>query len=111
MARTTHRMKALCPFALDSIEVEITYTFTPGSPAVMYGDNSHPADPDEAEFVSVETWVGTLTPSLQKMLEEWAVEYLASDDGCAAAVDQAEDTIEGDLERAAEMRDEQRRER
>ena len=111
MGRTTHRMKALCPFALDSIEVEITYTFSPGAPeqGPSYSSGGQPADPDEVEFVSVETWLTSAflpVPSIRKMLDEWAIEYLASDDGFAAAVEQAEEDDDAARERAAEMRSE-----
>ncbi|CAB4165118.1 hypothetical protein UFOVP833_28 [uncultured Caudovirales phage] len=112
MPRTTHRMKALCPFALDAIEVEITYTFTPGAPeqGPSYSSGGQPADPDEVELIRVETEVNLL-PDLQKMLIDWAIEHLASDDGFAVAVDQAEEDEDAARERAAEMRDEMRRER
>ena len=111
MTRTTHRMKALCPFALDSIEVEIVYTFTPGAPeqGPSYSSGGQPGDPDEVEFVSVETWLTSAflpVPSIRKMLDEWAIEYLASDDGFAAAVEQAEEDDDAARERAAEMRSE-----
>ena len=106
MTRTTHRMKALCPFALDAIEVEITYTYLPGAPeqGPTYSSGGQPADPDEVEFVSVGHAASLLSPPLQKMLDEWAIEYLASDDGFAAAVDHAEDDESAARERAAEYR-------
>ena len=113
MGRTTHRMKALCPFALDGIEVEITYTFTPGAPeqGPTYSSGGQPADPDEVEFVSVDAWLATypLLQSIQKMLDEWAIEYLASDDGFDDARNQAIEDEEAARDRADEERAETKR--
>ncbi len=89
---TKHKMMAYCPFGLqpDSIQVEITYTFTPGNRAT----HIDPADPAEVNFVSAKATLHTLDDTMQTMLAEWAQEYLADDssaggyhDACVAAED------------------------
>ena len=89
-------IKAYCPFGLseDGLEARIEYTYRRGRPAVRYlrnGDPGYPADPPQVDFVSAELTLHTIDSSMQKMLDEWAIEYLASDDGFDAAVDAAED--------------------
>jgi len=112
MPRTTHRMRASCPFANsdDGIEVEITFTYLPGHPATgpSYASGGDPATPDEVEFVSVrpmgDAMLLTLSTRLQKDLAEWADLYLADDEGFDAAVVQAMNDEDAARERAAELR-------
>ncbi len=47
-------------FAEFSRDVRIEYTFAPGESAVLYGDNSQPADPDEIEIEEIWTLPATL---------------------------------------------------
>lgn len=100
-----HKMTAWAPFGLepDSLEVLIEYKFSPGRPAKMYlrnGDPGYPADPAEVDFLSAKLVHHTINDSMQKMLDEWAVEYLASDDGFTDAVENAQDDSERDYDRA-----------
>jgi len=94
---TKHMMKVDCPFAGDTMLVEITYNFRQGRPAVMYlrnGDPGYPADPHEVEFVSVRPLAQLTFPAeLQKMLDEWADLYLADDEGFERAADIALDDL------------------
>lgn len=85
-----HTIRAWCPFGLqpDSLEVEITYTYTPGAAAIMYGDAPQPADPEELDFISARMVQHDIDAGLQKMLDEWAGEYLSTDgfeDACENA--------------------------
>ena len=56
----------------------IEYSFTPGSPAVMYG-TPQPADPAEVDLISVKLVHHQIDDQMQAMLEEWAGEYLSTD--------------------------------
>ncbi len=87
-----HKMTAYAPFGLqpDSLECVIEYTYSPGSPAVYYG-TPQPADPASVDFVSVKLTLHTIDDSMQKMLDEWAAEYLSEDYGRAKALDNAMD--------------------
>lgn len=83
-----HTMTAYCPFGLqpDSIQVEITYTYTAGARATRID----PADPAEVEFVSATATLHTLDTGMQAMLDDWGREYLGDagyGDACAAAED------------------------
>lgn len=110
-----HTIIAYCPFGLesDALEVWITYLFTPGRPAVMYlrnGDPGYPADPAEVELVSAKLVYHPINDAMQKMLDEWAVEFLADDEGYQDACFVAEANIWSERERAAEMRAERAKE-
>jgi len=74
--------------------LQITYSYSPGSPAVMYqsnGDPGWPAEPADVEFISATLVSGDgLTPT-KAQIDSWAGHYLDSDDGYRAAVDHAED--------------------
>ena len=90
-----HTITAWAPFGLDpdGLPVDLTFTYSKGRPAVMYlrnGDAGYPADPPEVEFVSVHCEDLKLPEAYQKKLDEWAVEYLAGEDGFGAAVDFAD---------------------
>jgi hypothetical protein len=91
---STHKLKALCPFALDHIEVVITFNFTKGAPAqgATYYHGGLPADPDEIEFVSISPSHHILPPTMRTMLENWARDYL-EDDGFEEACTLAHDDI------------------
>ena len=81
---TTHTIRALCPFGLDGIAVEITYTFTKGAPATRID----PADPAETDFVSVKPVEGKLDPLWQHLLDDWARDWVG-DEGFPACCQQA----------------------
>ena len=90
-----HTITAFAPFGLDpdGLPVDLTFTYSKGRPAVMYlrnGDPGYPADPPEVDFVSVHCEDLTLPPEYQKKLDEWAVEYLATEDGFNEAADHAD---------------------
>lgn len=97
-----HTMKAVCPFGLDGIIVEIKFSCAGGSPAVMYGDAPRPADPVETELISV-TYVNSINDEMAKMLDEWAVEYLAGE-GFNAAMEEVASDDAAAREYAAELR-------
>ena len=102
---STHRMTAYCPFGLqpDSIQVEITYTYTAGSRATRID----PADPAEVQFVSAKATLHALDDTMQAMLSEWAQEYLADDSSAGGyhdACNAASDDDEGAREDAADHR-------
>ena len=108
---TKHKMRASCPFADsdDGIEVEITFSFTKGRPAVMYlrnGDPGYPADPHEVELVSVKPVDPALVlPSnLQKEMDDWAERFLSDDKGFGLACDAAFDDAVAAREYAADLR-------
>ena len=91
-----YTLTAWAPFGLDDdgLPVDITYAYTPGRPAVMYlrnGDPGYPADPPEVDFIAVTCADLALPPEYQKKLDDWALEYLASEDGFARAADHATD--------------------
>lgn len=117
MARTTHRMRASCPFANsdDGIEVEIAFSFLPGAKATgpSYASGGDPGYGPEVELVSVRVVDPTVTLSAPLLvnLKDWAEQYLTDNDGYYEACETAEEARDGERERAAEMRDEQRRER
>ena len=96
-------MTAWAPFGLqpDAIECSIVYTYSPGRPMVMYlrnGDPGYPEEPATVDFVSAEC-AHPLNPAMQKMLDDWAIEYLASDDGFDDACNHAADDAERDFDR------------
>ena len=100
-----HRMTAYCPFGLqpDSIQVEITYTYTAGSRATRID----PADPAEVQFVSARATLHALDDTMQAMLSEWASEHLGDDSptgGYHAACEAASDDNTSAREDAAEHR-------
>lgn len=86
-----HTMTAICPFGLDGIEVEIKFSCLFGAPeqGPTYYSGGQPADPDEIELISV-TYANSINDEMAKMLEAWAVDYLA-DEGFHEAVGIAAD--------------------
>jgi hypothetical protein len=87
MTTTTHTIDAFCLFGLD---VEITYTYTPGAPATRID----PADPTETGFASAKASV-PLDPSLQKLLDDWAADWVG-DEGFSACCQQADYDNDGE---------------
>ena len=83
-----HTITAWCPFGLqpDALETKITYYYTKGAAAIMYG-TPQPADPEEIEFDSVRLWGYTIDVGMQKLLDEWAAEWLSDDYGREAAIE------------------------
>ena len=94
------RKRTWAPFGLqpDSLECVIEYSFTPGSPAVYYG-TPQPADPAEVDLISVKLVHHQIDDAMQKMLDEWAGEYLSTD-GYEDAIENAHDDGERDYDRA-----------
>jgi hypothetical protein len=77
--------------SFDGFEVEITFTYTPGSPAQgpSYASGGQPADPAEVEFMSARPVAGELLlPEMQKPLDDWAADWL-SDKGYDKACEEA----------------------
>lgn len=118
---TTHKLIACIPCDdLDigaEIECEITFTYSPGRPAVMYlrnGDPGYPADPAEIELVSATpTQDGKYYSAGAENLEwlhDFARDWLESDDGQNAAFEVVADDDERAREYAEEARAEMRRE-
>jgi len=87
---TTHTIDAFCPFGRDGFDVEITYTYTPGAPATRID----PADPAETGFASAKASV-PLDPSLQKLLDDWAADWVG-DEGFSACCQQADYDNDGE---------------
>ena len=86
-----HAITAWAPFGLeeDGMPVTITYTYSPGCEAIMYG-TPQPADPASVDFVSVVCDEDLkLPPRYQTALDAWAVEYLAREEGFNRAADHA----------------------
>lgn len=88
---TTHTIRALCPFGLDGIAVEITYTYIKGSPATRM----EPAWSSETDFLSVKPVEGTLDPLWQPLLDDWAQDWVG-DEGFSACCQQADYDNEGE---------------
>lgn len=88
--------------------LEITYTFTPGSPEVRYqrnGDPGWPADPAEVELVSAKLIKADGFTPTQEQINEWAEEWLWNE-GYNAACDAAAEDRRPDPDLAYEqMRD------
>lgn len=103
-----HKVKTQAPFCYDGMEVTITFDYRPGRPAVMYlrnGDPGYPEDPAEVEFISAEPEHGvTLPPALKKDLDNWCDNWLADDEGYAAAVAVAGEDIDAERDEAADYR-------
>jgi hypothetical protein len=91
---TTHSTRELCPFALDHIEIEITFNFTQGAPAQgpSYSSGGQPAEPDDIEFVSVIAINNQLDKKMQEMLVEWSIDFL-EDEGYDRACELAHEDI------------------
>lgn len=103
-----HTLRADCPFANDCIPVAIVYTYIKGAAATgpTYASGGDPGYGPEVEFVSVRSSDRNLIlpANLQNRLDEWAVEYLASDEGYGAACDWATDSENDARERQIETR-------
>ena len=100
-----HAMRALCPFGLDHIEVEIGFTFLKGAPAQgpSYSSGGQPADPDEVALVYAKAVENTLDDLMNCALSKWAEDYLA-DEGFNEALEVAASDYEAGREFAADLR-------
>lgn len=104
-----HTMKATVPHGDPDIgaevDLEITFEYRRGRPAVMYlrnGDPGYPADPDEIEFISCK---GPLGGELrQEDFDALAQQYLGDDVGEQQARETVADNDERAREYAAELR-------
>ena len=108
---TTYTVEGEDGDVMNEIEVRVHYTFVPGSPAVLWGDNAHPEEHPEIELDRVDWDTGAKPPhrwqKAPRALVDWAAEWLASDAGWDAVLrDQREAA-----EEAAEARAEARRDR
>lgn len=75
-------------------KVLIEYSFSKGSPAVMYqrnGDPGWPAEPAEVEALSAKLISGDGLEPTQDQVLDWARDWLDSEDGFNAACDAARD--------------------
>lgn len=73
--------------------VEITFTYIPGSPAVIYqrnGDPGWPAESPELELVSAKLVHGDGLAPTPDQLNDWAQDWLDSDYGFNLAADHAQ---------------------
>lgn len=123
MRKSTHTMLAnvvvrFVPVSLVEEEtvmptLRIKFSYMPGSPAVMYqrnGDPGWPAESPEVELISAELVDGDGVEPTQEQINDWAENYLASDEGFAHVIREAADHDERAREEWAEMRAEMRRE-
>ena len=115
---TTHKLMACIPHGDPDlgaeIECEITFTYSPGRPAVMYlrnGDPGYPADPDEIEFLSAAPYCnGKPSPFLdyadmqQATLDDLARDWLESEYGVSEAMATVAADDDEARERAAELK-------
>ena len=91
----------------------ITFSLSPGSPAVMYqrnGDPGWPAESAEIELISATLIDGGGMDPTQIQIDNWAEIYLHSDNGFAHAMTTAEDWLNNERDQADEHRAEMRRE-
>lgn len=90
--------------------LEITYRYSPGSPAVMYqrnGDPGWPAEPAEVELINAQLLNGDgLDPTLEQV-NEWARDWL-DDAGYAEACDHADSARQPDPDRWLDERRDER---
>lgn len=83
-------------------KVEITYSYSPGSPAVMYqrnGDPGWPAEPAEIELINVHLIDGDGLAPNDQQLREWAYDWL-HDAGFDQACEHAEECRRPDPDEA-----------
>mgnify|MGYP000028189555 CR=1 FL=1 len=80
-------------------EVEVTYSVTPGSPAILYGDYPQPADDGEVEILSVKHNGAEFSTSSEE-------DNILYDHAC----DRADEDLAEYFAEAAEYRAEMRRE-
>jgi len=116
---TRHKMRATIPLddsGADEIECEITFSYSPGRPAVMYlrnGDPGYPSDPAEIELVSATpTQDGKYYAAGAENLEwlhDFARAWLETEDGVSEAMATVDSDIDEARERAAEYAAEARR--
>lgn len=87
-------------------ELEITYSFTAGSPATgpTYACGGTPAEPDEVELISAKMISDDGIEPTAQQINDWAAEWLASDTGYESAVKCAAIDYEYWREQAAELR-------
>lgn len=79
-------------------ELEITYSYLRGSPAVMYqrnGDPGWPAEPAELDFISAKLINGDGLAPAQEQIDEWAQNWL-DDNGFDQACAHAEEMSRSD---------------
>ena len=115
---STHKLMATIPHGDPDlgaeIECEITFTYSPGRPAVMYlrnGDPGYPADPDEIEFLSAAPYCnGKPSPFLDyadmqhDTLDDLARAWLESEDGVSEAMATVDADDDAARDYAAELR-------
>lgn len=95
-----HTIRADFPCGISEVEVEISFDFSPGQPAVLYqrnGDPGWPAESAEIEFLSaapIDQSV-VLGSYMQRILDDWAADYLSDDQGHDLALDIALVDAEG----------------
>ena len=87
---TTKVEVSFIPVSLSEIEtayptIEIEYKHTEGAPQTLW----EPADPDEIEFVSASLIDGDGLVPTKSQIDEWAMEWLATDHGYEKACENA----------------------
>jgi hypothetical protein len=120
---STHKFVATIPCGDPDlgaeVDCEIVFSFVRGAPAQgpSYATGGQPADPDEVELVKTTRLVnGKRTPYTgafahleQELLDLYAITWLATDDGQAAACEQVYDDDCAAREQAEELRAEELR--
>ena len=65
--------------AIDDVELEIQFSYTPGRPAVMYlpnGDPGYPADPAEVDIEEIHVWGVDVTKSVPDRIYDYLKERI-----------------------------------
>lgn len=81
------------------IIVDVEFTIRAGSPAILYGDNSHPGDPAEIEFVSVYLILpieGQPRHFTNDPAPQWLADFITSSDAVYQACGEASEWGEND---------------
>jgi hypothetical protein len=95
-------------------EIEIEFEYTPGEPerGPTYSCGGTPASADEISFVSAKLIDGAGLDPTQEQVTNWAVDYLDSDRGYQAAIDEVVERADADeADHADSRRDEMLSER
>ena len=71
-------------------EIEIVFSYSPGAPeqGPSYASGGQPAEPPEVEFISAKLIEGHGIEPTQAQIDDWADDWLASDTGYQAAIDE-----------------------
>lgn len=91
-------------------EIEIEFEYTPGEPELgpTYSSGGTPASSDEISFVSAKLINGAGLEPTPTQIENWGREYLDSDKGYQAAIDEVNERYEADEADYADSRRDER---